>query len=96
MRTASTGIKTVCVILPLVLAYGCATDTGSTAPKPAPPPDKAEQALTTAQTAMQEARAARAAADAALAEARGNRARLPDESPTTTSRAHIPSEKVNR
>lgn len=73
MRRASTVIKTVCAIVPLIFVWGCATGKGSSA---GAAPDKADQALAAAQNALQEARAARASADAALAEARNNRAKL--------------------
>lgn len=75
MRRASTVIRISCLMAPLLVIWGCAMGTGSTASSK-PAPDKADQALATAQNALQEAKAARASADAALQEARGNRAKL--------------------
>ena len=75
MTRASTVIRISCLMAPLLIVWGCATGAGSTSGAK-PVPDKADQALATAQNALQEAKAARASADAALQEARGNRARL--------------------
>ena len=75
MRRASIMIRTSCAIVPLIFAWGCANTSGSASGSKAVP-DKADQALATAQNALQEAKAARASADAALQEARGNRAKL--------------------
>ena len=72
MTTASNTIKTLCAAASLVFVYGCG---GSSASKPAAP-DKATQALSTAQSALSEAKAARTAAEAALAEARAANAKL--------------------
>jgi hypothetical protein len=68
-------IRISCLIAPLLVIWGCATGSSSTSGGK-PVPDKADQALATAQNALQEAKAARASADAALQEARGNRAKL--------------------
>jgi hypothetical protein len=69
---ASNTIKALCAAASLVFVYGC----GSTASRSATTPDKATQALTTAQSALSEAKAARTAAEAALAEARAANAKL--------------------
>ena len=72
VTTASNTIKALCAAASLVFVYGCAS---SAASKPAAP-DKATQALSTAQSALSEAKAARTAAEAALAEARAANAKL--------------------
>jgi hypothetical protein len=72
VTTASNTMKALCAAASLVFVYGCG---GSSASRPAAP-DKATQALSTAQSALSEAKAARTAAEAALAEARAANAKL--------------------
>ena len=70
MRLAATTIRTMFIIAPLVFGYGCAS---SAAPKG---PDPTQQALTSSQSALAEAKAARTTAEAALAEARAANAKM--------------------
>jgi hypothetical protein len=72
VTTASNTMKTLCAAASLVFVYGCE----GTAPSKPAAPDKATQAMSTAQTALSEAKAARTAAEAALAEARAANAKL--------------------
>ncbi|HEY7759032.1 MAG TPA: alanine-zipper protein [Burkholderiales bacterium] len=71
MNRLSTITKVSLLALPLALAQGCGTSggAGKAGAQTAAGPDRAEQALATAQSALNEARAARAAAEAANAKA---------------------------
>ena len=75
MRRASTVMKLLCAIVPIVLVSGCGGFGGSSSGTAAAP-SKEDQALTASQNALQEAKAARAAAEAALQDARANRAKM--------------------
>jgi murein lipoprotein len=71
VRLASTAIRFICVIAPLLALSGCSSFGGSSSGS-----SKEDQALAAAQNALQEAKAARASADAALQEARANRIKM--------------------
>jgi len=68
----TTTVKAICVATPLMLAYGCSSFGSSSSSGP----DRTEQAMTAAQSALAEAKAARSTAEAALAEARTANAKL--------------------